>query len=297
MSTSETAVGSSPKASPIDALRDSSGAFTMVAIDQRGSLRHMYAQGQGMDRVDDALLESFKAEVAEILTPEASGILLDRQLGSTAASRSSCAVVLAADLLSSSVPGAPIDRSEIDFDVVRAVIDRMGARALKLLVPWLPETRLQALDLSHEFMSRCRSLGLPGVLEGVIRPRDPEHWPAERLSEALIQAAEDIGSTGPDLYKTEVVFGGEHDTEIAEETARAITHVVDCPWVVLSSGVAAADFPAAVAAAVRGGAEGFLAGRAIWGDALRSSDPSERLRLDGLATLRRLITVTRENRA
>jgi sulfofructosephosphate aldolase len=51
-----------------------------------------------------------------------------------------------------------------------------------------------------------------------------------------------------------------------------MTQVVRIPWVVLSTGVPDERFPELVAAACRGGASGFLAGRAIWSRAVAATD-------------------------
>jgi sulfofructosephosphate aldolase len=248
----------------------------MVAIDQRGSLRHMYQRGQGLAEVTDAQLRNFKREVATEVTPAASGILLDRQLGADAAKAAECPVILAADILGSSVPGEPVDLAELDDAVTLEVAQEFRAQALKMLVPWLPGTRNAAIDLAGRFMDRCQELGLPGVVEGVIRPRDTT-MNDDQYSEALVEAARDFALVKPDLYKTEIGFQHEDDDRVTS-TARAITEAINGPWVVLSSGVSAVRFPAAAAAACKGGASGFLAGRAIWAAALQSQDPSEYLR-------------------
>ena len=60
------------------------------------------------------------------------------------------------------------------------------------------------------------------------------------------------------------------------------------PWVVLSQGVAADDFPAAVEASCKGGASGFLAGRALWTATLAADDPTELLRERSVPRLREL---------
>ncbi len=69
-----------------------------------------------------------------------------------------------------------------------------------------------------------------------------------------------------------------------------MTASLPCPWVVLSSGVSIDDFPAAVEAACRGGASGFLAGRAVWRDAI-GPDPEPALRERSVPRLRRLAEV------
>ena len=187
----------------------------------------------------------------------------------------------------------PVDLAAIDEGVTKDVAESFNARALKLLVPWLPDRRGEAIDLAERFMARCRELNLPGVLEGVIRPREDGNWTSERLSEALVGAAEDFATVEPDLYKTEVVYSGPQDYDIARETSLAISELMECPWVVLSSGLTPQNFPDAVAAACAGGAEGFLAGRAIWAGALTAPDPDHYLKTDSRRRLQQLIASAR----
>lgn len=265
--------------SPVDVFRDAHGLFTMVAVDQRESLRHMLSNGQAQRPVGDDELITFKAAVAEAIGGTASGILLDRDFGLAAAQQSQCPVILAADVLSASAPGGPMDIAALDDDVTAATIEQFGAKALKFLLPWHPARRSQAIDLAYAFMARCRELGLPGVVEGVVRPRDDETTSPEAFAAALVTASADLAQTEPDLYKTEVVYTGNHDRELATATATAITENLVCPWVVLSSGVSGEHFPAAAAAAAAGGASGFLAGRAVWSQATAAADPSAYLRV------------------
>ncbi|WP_079927234.1 hypothetical protein [Mycobacterium sp. AT1] len=262
---------------PIDAFRDTHGLFTMVAVDQRGSLRHMLSTGRRHSATDDELTD-FKAAVIDAVSGTASGVLLDRDFGLTAAQRSQCPVILAADVLSASRHGGPVDVALLDDGVTAETVHRFGAAALKFLLPWHPDRRREAVDLAHEFVARCKDLGLPGVLEGVVRPREGSTASQEGFAEALVTAAADLAETEPDLYKTEVVYTSHDDHDLATATSRAITDTLSCPWVVLSSGVSAAHFPAAAAAAAQGGASGFLAGRAVWSEATTAEDPVGYLR-------------------
>jgi sulfofructosephosphate aldolase len=60
------------------------------------------------------------------------------------------------------------------------------------------------------------------------------------------------------------------------------------PWVVLSQGVPQDEFPAAVETACRGGARGFLAGRALWTNTLAADDPTVLLRSQSVPRLQEL---------
>ncbi|GAA2011726.1 hypothetical protein JL107_06820 [Nakamurella flavida] len=256
----------------LDRLRDHTGRFSMLAIDQRESLRQMLTAGASTP-VGDADLVAFKQLVVQTLAGHASAVLVDRQYGGPAAAASTRPVILAADLLSQSVPGGPVNVAELDEDVTPEFAREFGAAALKMLVPWAPDGRDRAIDLSARFMDLCRRAGLPGVVEGVVRPDDIASWTDGDRNAALVTAARDFATTAPDLYKAEVPSYGVESPEEISAVARAITGSVDCPWVVLSSGVTAARFPDAVRACVAGGAQGFLAGRAIWADATTSADP------------------------
>lgn len=271
----------------LDRFRDQHGRFSMLAIDQRESLRQMLSAG-GLTTVPDAELVAFKLLVVETLVPHASAVLIDRQYGGPAAAASVRPVILAADLLSQSVPGGPVDTAVLDDEVTPEFASAFGAAALKMLVPWLPERSDEAVDLSARFMDLCRRAGLPGIVEGVVRPLDLASWSDEDRNAALVQAAKDLAATGPDLYKAEVPSYGKGDPAIITAVAAEISASLDCPWVVLSSGVSADRFPGAVAACIAGGAEGFLAGRAIWADATTASDPAEFLRTESVRRLQEL---------
>jgi sulfofructosephosphate aldolase len=274
--------------SPIDTFRDAHGLFTMVAVDQRESLRHMLSVGRAAATVEDDELVEFKTAVIDAVGDTASGVLLDRNFGLTAAQRFPGSVMLAADILSASHPGGPMDVAALDDEVTAETIEQFGAKALKFLLPWHPARRSQAVDLAHTFMARCGQLGLPGVVEGVVRPRDENIESPETFAEALVAAAADLASTHPDLYKTEVIYRDHQDRALATTTAKAITELLPCPWVVLSSGVSGSHFPAAAAAAVAGGASGFLAGRAVWSDATKATDPAAHLQAHAEQNLQRI---------
>lgn len=259
----------------------------MLAIDQRESLRQMLST-QLAAPVEDAALVAFKQLVVETLGTHASAVLIDRQYGGPAAAVSTRPVILAADLLSQSVPGGPVDVAELDEEVTPEFAGAFGAAALKMLVPWVPDRAAQAIDLSVRFMDLCRSAGLPGIVEGVVRPADIASWNDRDRNAAIVEAARDLATTKPDLYKAEVPSYGAGDKGIISEVASAITSSVDCPWVVLSSGVTAERFPGAVQACLAGGAQGFLAGRAIWADATTAADPRAFLQHESVGRLRRL---------
>jgi hypothetical protein len=120
------------------------GGFAMLALDQRESLRAMFARAGrvpvvGDEAVGDDTLRRFKRQGIEILTPHASGVLLDRPLAVTgerpAGIAPGCGLILAADVLHHA-PGGHIGFTSLDPLVTPAFIERVGAVAIKLLVIW-----------------------------------------------------------------------------------------------------------------------------------------------------------------
>lgn len=267
-----------------------SGALAMVAIDQRESLRTMFAEARGGPVTDDILI-TFKEAVAEMLAPYASAMLFDRHFGMQAfevAARTApgCGRILAADALTQ-LQGGPVESTDIDEAVVPADISVRGGVGLKLLLVWRGEaTRERNVEIAHRFMDRCRSAGLSGIVEAIVQPETESS--REKL---LVHAARELASTKPDLYKCQVPYlGRARDAEIMG-VCEDITSASASPWVVLSQGVAADEFARSVELACRAGASGFLAGRAIWADTIRHEDYREQLRSVSVPRLRTLINV------
>jgi sulfofructosephosphate aldolase len=253
--------------SPLADLARPSGTFAMVAIDQRESLRIIFAE-EGAPGASEETLVAFKVAVARTLSPVASALLVDARLGlrpilEANALDARCGLIVAADDLEQE-PGSPVEDTRIDTTVEPGTAASLGASALKLLVIWRDDARrADRLAMVAEFIARCRDAGLASVVEPVVRPS-----PGVALNAAIEDAARHVGGLGPDLYKSEVPFHGAAESEAITAAAERITDLMPGPWVVLSQGVDPATFPGAVEAACRGGASGFLAGRAVWRDAI-----------------------------
>jgi len=257
-------VATMPDTPNLDAIARPGGTFAMVAMDQRESLRTMLRE-HGHDSSDERVAR-FKESVARELAPHASGFLIERDHLETVAPHVRHGLILAVDVLDQA-EGAAVEDTWLDEDpqLVDAVV------ALKLLVIWRDdERRAERVELSRRFVELAESHGLLSVLEPVVRHENRE-W-------AIVEAARELGRVRPSLYKCQVPLEGKGDQDEITRHAREIDAALPVPWVVLSQGVAAADFPGAVAASCRGGASGFLAGRALWTATLGADDPTELLR-------------------
>ena len=273
-----------------------SGAYAMLAIDQREGLRAMMAEKQSAP-VTDADMTAFKLAALRALTPYASAALLDRELawGPAIAERAvapGCALIAAADTL---LPahGELVGAVELDDAVVPERVRAEGAVALKLLVIWRadqpPEPRLALVD---RFVARCKAAGLIAIVEPVCRkPLDGRPW---QSGDGILDAARELGRRGQDIYKAEMPRLGQGTEAEVRRDCEALTATIKGPWVLLSSGVAPDDFPRAVEWACKGGASGFLAGRGVWRTVIGASDVEHALRTNALPRLQRLCDVVDE---
>jgi sulfofructosephosphate aldolase len=276
----------------LDAIARPSGALAMVAMDQRESLRTMFDQA-GVGRVPDERVIAFKLDVARALAPLASGFLIDRQYGVERAAPllpPSCGLILAADALEQ-VPGGPVEETALDEVVVAPEADLHGAAAIKLLVIWRRDARReQRVELARRFIEVAAARGVLSVLEPVVRATPEEvaagTWDTEA---AIAEAARELSPLGPSLYKVQVPLGGRAEPDVLERACADLGRSITGPWVVLSQGVDVEHFAGAVRAACRGGASGFLAGRALWSDVVGRPDVPATLAEVSVPRLRRLL--------
>jgi sulfofructosephosphate aldolase len=254
------------------------GGFTMLALDQRESLRRMFPLQDGVE-VGDDVLRGFKQQAIEILSPYASGVLLDRQLAVTterpAGIAEGCGLILAADVLDQP-EGQGVVTTTLDPLVTPEFVEFVGAVAVKLLIIWRRGSGEQErAELVQSFVELAEASGVASLVEGIVRPDSGEAWTDQTARhEAIIDAAAELSSFGGTIYKAEVPGYLPGDVSLVREQAERLSEVVNGPWVVLSNGVAQADFAAGVREACLGGARGFLAGRAIWADTVSESDPA-----------------------
>ncbi len=270
-----------------------SGAYAMLAIDQREALRAMLAEHQAAP-VTDAVVTGFKLAVTRALSPFASAILLDRQFvwDQAVAARAVapvCKLIAAADRF---IPSADefVADAEIDAEVTPERVRSQGAAALKLLVIWRPdEPAEKRIAMVREFVASCHRAELVSIIEPVAKA--PRRGGGFDWDAGVLAAARELGGLGADLYKAEVPHHGRGDEAAIRQGCAALTRAIASAWVVLSSGVEPDDFPRAVEFACKEGASGFLAGRAVWRPVIGQADLAAALRTDAAGRLKRLCEV------
>lgn len=277
----------------LSALQRPSGAFAMLAVDQREAMRNMIAEHRETP-VTDEDLRDFKLEATRILSPYASGVLIDRQFALDHAIEAgvvdpACGLIASADHFESA-HGELVGEVTIDRLVDPHKYAALGVKALKLLVLYRPDEPAEGrVRMVREFVELCKSAGLISIIEPLSRkPLSGEDfdWNA-----GILAAAKELGGLGADLYKAEVPFHGQAPEEDVRASCAELTRAIDGPWVILSSGVPEDVFPDAVRWACLEGASGFLSGRAVWASCIGSPDVVDSLSTDAVRRLQHLCAV------
>jgi len=288
-----------PTTTSLAALQRPSGGFAMLAVDQREAMRNMFAE-HSSEPITDQNLQDFKVAAAKILTPYASGVLVDRQFAFDAvveqqAVAPGCGLIASADHFESA-NGELVGEVTIDRLVDPVRVREQGAVALKLLVLWREDEPASGrVAMVEEFIDICRRDGLISIIEPVSRGR-ADGKPSDTEA-GVTAAAHELGQLGADLYKAEVPYKGQGDRDAIRRGCAEITDAVASPWVVLSSGVPQDVFPDAVRLAMGEGANGFLAGRAVWASCIGAADVERELRTSAIVRFQRLCTVVDEQMA
>jgi sulfofructosephosphate aldolase len=278
-------------------LADAHGDLAIVSIDHRESLRSMLRRG-GIE-ADDAQLAALKVDAVRSLGRESTAFLLDAELGADAAAAlpRDVPLVVAVDRYDQ-----PRDRPILDTfrdeAITRERLEALGATGLKLLAIWRDDgEHARRHDMIAAFVADCRAWGLTSMLEPIVRPPSGTAWsePA-RFDEAVIRAAHEYGPHGPDIYKAEAPGYRRGDLSLMAAACRELAEAVAGPWAVLSTGVHPDDFDAVIGEAVRAGADGFVAGRAVWEPSLGEGAAFGGDALRRLTRYRATVRRTREER-
>jgi tagatose-1,6-bisphosphate aldolase len=256
------------------AIANEDGRLAVLAMDQRATLRRMLA-GAGTPSAD-ADLSAFKVDVVQALAPLSSAVLLDADFG-LGPVRDAGALPDDVGLL---VAAEPVNRAKWNDEPRTTVDPERGARyvlghggdALKFLVQWRPgrpagpgepDLAVEALSAAASVIADCAEAGVPSVIEPLIAqlPGEAPFTP-ETAGPIVIDSAEQMAELRPDLLKLE--WPGS-----AEGCHRVTEALGSVPWTLLSAGVGSDEFAERVEIALDAGAVGFIAGRAIWGEAVR----------------------------
>lgn len=274
----------------IKRLLNDDGIVSAMAIDQRGSLKKMLGAALGQE-ASDTDVQSFKEKVVELLSPYASGVLLDPEYGLSAIQKKSekSGILLAYEKSGYDVttPGRMPDLLS-DWSVSKLL--GAGADAIKLLVYYDPEDALEINSKKQDFIrdvgEECTINEVPFFLEIVCYS---ERYGNEKGLEFARHKPRLVGMYMQEFSKPEycvdvlkvefpinikylqgssVAGDGEFAYTRAEalELVRNATAMTNLPFIYLSAGVSIDAFVETLALAREAGVNynGVLCGRATW---------------------------------
>jgi tagatose 1,6-diphosphate aldolase len=300
------------------------GRFNMMAVDQRHQISSLVSKKLGIaeDAVNFADVVAIKRVLVEELGEYVSAVLLDPNFSFPAAlaklpARTGFLVTLE-DHRFEDTPGGRRSHAIGNWSVEK--IKRAGGDGVKLLTWFRPDADPDILAHQKTFVANvgdeCRRHDIALVLELLTypfpkgaRPGSDDFDAADKLPELVLGSVREFAHPryGVDLLKLESPLpgatlpardGGARHLQAQRrfDEMGAICRNAGMPWVMLSAGVTSSQFVRVMEYACAAGANGFLAGRAIWWDALQRFPDLEQfaaqLRQQGRATLRELDALT-----
>ncbi|TET27029.1 MAG: tagatose 1,6-diphosphate aldolase [Dehalococcoidia bacterium] len=266
------------------------GILIMCAMDHRGSLRKMIDDEQPQ-KVSYEEMVARKLELCSSLAKYSSAVLLDPIFG---AAQCVSHGVLPKDtglLVSIEATGYSGDSEHRLTSLLEGwgvdKIRRMGGSAVKILLYYRPDLKQlasQQLKTVERVARECIKHDIPFLVEPKSYPiggevNNPQQF-AIRKEELVIDTARDITALPIDVLKAEFPadLGYRKDKSELINLCRQLDSSSCVPWVILSAGVDFELFSRQVEIACRGGASGFLGGRAIWQEAVRIDNKKERIK-------------------
>ena len=280
------------KAARLRKLSTKQGVIAALAIDQRKSLRLLIAQAAGIetDAVSDAQVLEFKSAVTRALTPNASAVLIDPELGLDAFTErsASCGLLTTYEMDGYENPRPHRMLALMPELSVRRLRD-MGSDGIKILLSYTPHDDATSNDHKLAMIERigaeCEALDMPFFLEPVsydVDGLDVKGFEyAKRKPEIVLRTMEELSK---DEYKVDVlkvefpvntsfvegsaVYAGQTAYTLAEalDWYKRVDAAARRPYIYLSAGVSAEHFRESLKLAAESGARysGVLCGRATW---------------------------------
>jgi tagatose 1,6-diphosphate aldolase len=280
-----------------------SGRFVVLALDHRQNLRRELRPGEP-EAVGHDEMVAFKLSVVRALGGQASGVLLDPEIGAGPAIAEGAlpgATGLIIAIEATGYEGSPTARtSRVLAGWSVAAARSIGASAAKLLLYYHPDS--PTADVQEALLARvggeCRDLDLPLFVEPLSYSLDGNPLADDERRRVVVETARRLTAIGGDVLKAEFPFDASVDDEARwAEACAELDEASRLPWVLLSGGLDDARFEAQVRVACEAGASGALAGRSVWADAARLAEPdrSRFLLAEGRSRLERLAAVIDEH--
>jgi len=260
------------------------GHFAILAVDHQDALRRVMRPSAPETITVEEIVE-FKAQVVCALAPETSGILLDPIYSAvqaiSGAFLGSAGLLVELEIADYQLKPLPLDIALLhDWDISK--IKRMEADGAELFFYYNPDVVSHATNqdnILRRLIQECAEYDIPFYAEPIIFPAgEDETGFTQNFSQRVIEAGRRVAALGADVLKMEfpVPLALMDDAALCRAACEQLTASVEAPWVLLSAGVTFEVFYRQVEIACCAGASGYIAGRAVWGEAAQITDAAER---------------------
>lgn len=257
----------------------SNGKFLMLALDHRGSFKKLI-NPQDPDVVSDEQVIELKSEIIQALENQFSGLLIDEVWGLEAYRDRAKPFLLPLEKSGyEEVNGERVTKLEYSVEQIK----NLGASGAKLLLyfnPNVPSAQRQ-LETAKKVIEDCQAADFPYFLEIVTYTPDvslQSHIGSGSLVVESVKMFLDQGIV-PDVWKLE--YPGS-----PEECEKLTELVGETPWILLTGGQTFEQFKPELEVVIRGGAKGFLAGRALWQEVCKLSSEEKQKFLNEVLPVR-----------
>lgn len=241
--------------------------YLMLALDHRGSFRRMI-NPEDPESVNWQQVIEMKQKIISPITDQMSGLLIDPVHGLPAYENAFKDKDKAPFLLCLEESGydSQSDGRYTKLQYTTAEHKSLGAKGVKLLIyfnPFLEESAQHQLAISKQALADAHENDLPIFIEIVSYSSDQVKAKTPDLIFGALKMFLENGIR-PDVFKLE--YPGSVDD------CKKITEIIgETPWILLTRGARFSLFQRQLQEAILGGAVGFLAGRALWQEALSIS--------------------------
>lgn len=265
------------------------GHFAVLALDHIGSMAEAM-HPPDPDAITRAQIAAAKKGIVHNLHRSASAVLLDPVIGFTDAD-DRAALSDETGLMLGIEDGDYVSRSEprllSGWSVERAA--RAGADAIKISFWFDPHSdSAEPERFMRDVAGECDRYDLPLFVEPLAALTS-----SSDRRKAIVRGARRFSRLGADVLKLEFPVDPSAPFSEWADACAEVDAASEVPWTLLSAGTGFDRFETMVEVACDAGASGFVAGRAVWREAIVSPDPATAWQV-ATDRLDRLVRITRE---
>lgn len=245
------------------------GKYLMLALDHRGSFKK-YVRKENPEAVSDAEIVSAKKLIIDALYDDMSGVLIDPDWGLPAYQEKEKPFLLCIEKTGYS-ESAGERTTELQYSAEE--LADLGASGVKLLLYFNPAASNvnEQLATAKDVADQCDEVGLPLFLEIVTYGEEAKIDKGSVIVRSIEMLLDN--DIVPAVFKLEYPESPEACAAVSDMLA-----LRKIPWILLTGGEDYDTFKERLIVAVKHGAVGFLAGRAIWQEMAGFTDEASRIK-------------------